>query len=274
MRNLLSARDPVVRPSRVVACALFLALLSIAGLAAAEPSIAELASRLAKSDDFRVRAQAALALGASHDSSAVDPLCKGLADSSTTVRVASAVALGRLSAGGSECLASRLEVEPSDKVRESIHQAIAKLVPSIDDSTRYYIAIGTVADETGRPKGAVESLVRGPMSKALKALDGYALAPASESRAQAEKLLSKHPKLKGYYLVPRVLKPAYGGGNLKVKMEIAMFTYPGKSLIGSFSVKLTQQGVDDANVDSENGLIQMAAERAISKFSENVGQLP
>jgi hypothetical protein len=248
------------------------ALLVVMGAQAA-PSVPELASRLAKSDDFRVRAQAALALGASGDSSAVDPLCKGLADSSTTVRVASAVALGRLAAGGGECLSSRLEVEPSDKVKQSIQTAIAKLSPGLDDATRYYIAIGTVADETGRGKGAVEAIVRGPMSKALKSLDGFALAPSSETRGQAEKLLSKHPKVKGFFLAPRVLKPAYTGGNLKVKMEIALFTYPGKSLLGSYSVKLTQQGVSDTDSEAENGLFEMIAERAIQKLPDSVSQL-
>lgn len=274
MRALLRSNRCTHRGSRFFSLAAFVLALVISAGAAAAPSVAELAGRLSKSDDFRVRAQAALALGASGDSAAVDPLCKALADSSTTVRVASAVALGRLAAGGAECLSSRLDVEPSQKVKDSIHFALAKLVPSLDDSTHYYIAIGTIADETGRAKGAIDGLMRGPMAKAVKALDGYALAPASETRTQAEKLLNKHPKVKGFYLAPHVLKPSYAGGALKVKMEIALFTYPGKSLLGSYSVKLTQQGVSDVDADAETQLFQMMAERAIAKLPDSVGQLP
>src|SRR5579864_4991122 len=47
-------------------------------------------------DDFRVRTNAALALGATNDDDAVGPLCGGLDDPSDVVRQAAAVALKRL----------------------------------------------------------------------------------------------------------------------------------------------------------------------------------
>src|SRR5512140_557052 len=48
-----------------------------------------------RSDDFRVRAQAALALGATNDDAAVQPLCGALSDGSDVVRQAGAAALKR-----------------------------------------------------------------------------------------------------------------------------------------------------------------------------------
>jgi hypothetical protein len=54
---------------------------------------------------------------------------------------------------------------------------------------------------------------------------------------------------------------------LKVKIEVAMLSYPEKNLIGSYSVNLTEPGVSPGSVENENELIRMAAERAIDKFA-------
>jgi len=73
--------------------------------------------------------------------------------------------------------------------------------------------------------------------------------------------------VKGFYLSPGVMPPDYSNGNLKVKIEIAMLSYPEKNLIGSFSVNLTEPGVSPGSTQNENDLIRMAAERAIDKFA-------
>jgi hypothetical protein len=96
---------------------------------------------------------------------------------------------------------------------------------------------------------------------------GFLAAPASESPAEAKRRLGAHAGVKGFYLSPGVLPPDYSNGNLKVKIEIAMLTYPDKNLIGSFSVNLTEQGVSPGSMQNENELIRMLAERAIEKFA-------
>src|SRR5689334_1980745 len=63
-------------------------------------------------DDFRVRTNAALALGSTNDEAAVSPLCGGLDDPNDVVRQAAAAGLKRLakpSAAG--CLKRRAEIE-------------------------------------------------------------------------------------------------------------------------------------------------------------------
>ena len=91
---------------------LLIALLFLAQSAAAAASVGQLSKRLRKASDFRVRAQAALALGATGSSRALKPLCRSLYDSSRTVRAASAAALGRLrKPAGSACLKKRLAKE-------------------------------------------------------------------------------------------------------------------------------------------------------------------
>ncbi len=64
------------------------ALLALPSTSWAGDSVAKLARTLLRSDDFRLRTQAALALGASGSDKAVKPLCKGLDDKTDAVRAA------------------------------------------------------------------------------------------------------------------------------------------------------------------------------------------
>ncbi len=254
-------------------------LVLLATNALAEDRIAGLIRRLRSSDDFRVRTQAALALGASKSKRAVNPLCSALEDSSTTVRAASAAALGKLKLGGKTCLKKRLSDESSSSVKSTIKKALARLEsgggggPTITKDTEVYIAIAKTADKTGRSKGEVDGLVRKAMTKAATSFSGYAVAPSSETSSQAKKLLAKYTKAKAFYLSPKVQKPEYKGGNLTIRFEIAIFTYPGKALKGSVPVKLTQQDVPSKDTSAEDDLIAMAAERALEKFSKNVERI-
>src|SRR5271170_7137364 len=78
-----------------------------------------------QAEDFRVRTNAALALGQTGDDTAVGPLCGALADSSAVVRQAVAVALERLAKPASAgCLKDRLAVETSDAVKRQIGKAL------------------------------------------------------------------------------------------------------------------------------------------------------
>jgi hypothetical protein len=243
--------------------------------------VSRLADQLASSDDFRVRTQAALALGASKSKRAVQPLCSGLDDANTTVRAAAAAALGKLSLGGTACLKRHLSTENSSSVKATIRKALALIEagsespsgPSIDSSTRYYVAIAKTADKTGRGGSQVDGMVRSSIQKAVQSLDGYAVAPSNESAGGAREIFSKYKKIKGFYLAPKVMPPQYSSGNLVVKVEIAIFTYPDKTLRGSLPIKLTQQDVSSKDSSAEDELIRMAAERAVQKFSENVDRI-
>jgi HEAT repeat protein len=119
--------------SRGVAALVFgIVVLSVSGFAQAD-LIDDLAERLKNSNDFRIQTQAALALGSSQDQRAVEPLCGGLKDENSTVRVACATALGRLDMGGLECLESHLQTEDSDTVKAAIEKSIALLKENQDE---------------------------------------------------------------------------------------------------------------------------------------------
>lgn len=254
------------------------ALIVGLGCGAARPVLAEpaadvdhLVQNLTSGADFRIRTQAALALGASKSKRAVEPLCSGLADSNATVRAASAAALGRLRLGGVECLQKRLTNESSDTVKSAITKA---LDPVFSPETKYYVAIGKIADKTGRTGDEVDGIVHRAMVSAAAASAEFTMAPPGESLADAKRRLVGHSSVKPVFLSPRVPVPDYSGGNLTIRIEVAMFSYPDKSLLGSYTTKLTQQGVTSPDKETEDELIRDTATRAFEKFTVAAARLP
>jgi hypothetical protein len=251
---------------------------ALTGVARAEDDrLDRMADELRNNDDFRVRTQAALALGASKDKRAVSPLCSGLEDSNTTVRAAAAAALGKLALGGLQCLKARLADETNDSVRSVLEKAIEKVKsgqkPLVTAETKFYVAVGPTTDKTGRSGKEVDDLVHNAMEGAASSLEGCVIAARDETEEQAKAVFAKWKRVKGFFLWPKVQAPDYSGGNLTLRFEIAIFTYPGKALKGTIPLKLTMPDVSRGDKDSENDLIQRAASSAFEKFSENVERL-
>lgn len=250
------------------------ALLSSAVASAQTNDVERLIYNLANSEDFRVRTQAALALGASKNERAVQPLCGGLGDLNTTVRAAAAAALGRLALrAGQECLEKRLGSEQSDVVKQTIQKALDAIKngaggaePVFASDTKFYISIGKTTDKTGRGTTEVEGIVRTAMTAKVGQMAGCLAAPDGETPAQAKKRLAAHPKVKGFFLSP-VITTEYSGDSLKVKIDLAMATYPDRNVFGNFSFFLKEGGVSPGSTDDENDLIRTVAERAVEKFA-------
>ena len=260
-------------PLALSACSLLLLSLA-AGPARAEDRIGRMSDELRNNEDFRVRTQAALALGAAKDKRAVAPLCEGLEDSITTVRAAAAAALGKLSLGGADCLKTRFDSETNPSVRTVIAKALEKVKtggrPVIGADTKYYVAVGPTTDKSGRQGAEVDDLVHAAMTEAAASLDGCIVAPREEKTSDAKPLVAKWKQLKTFFLWPKVLPPDYANGNLTVRFEVAIFTYPGKALKGTIPLKLTMPDVRAIDRDSESALIKQAAGSAFERFSANV----
>lgn len=255
------------------------ALLLAAAPAHAGSKVEVLAERLSSAEDFRVRTQAALALGASKSDQAVAPLCQGLGDANATVRAAAAAALGKLLRGGQDCLTARLEKEASASVKNAIRKALARLEsggeaePALTASTRFYVSLGKTADRTQRDGDGIHELVLAAVKKAIAEAEGVVLAPASETAAQAKSRMAKVPSLKGFYLTYKVDPPTYDSKGLTVKVDVAIYTYPAKSLKATLPLKLTQPGVSSQDRDTEDDLLRDAAARAFAKFLARAGSI-
>jgi len=232
--------------------------------AAAAPNaseVSELAKRLRTSDDFRVRTQAALALGATADGRAVPALCDGLKDPNAAVRSAAAAALGRTGPQGISCLRNQAGVEQVKNVQVAIEGALKILAPpkpTITDSTKYYVAIAEVTNGTTRSTPELQAVVRKSLEKYFSKLAGVIVAPASETPEQAKALLAKHPRVKPLCVWPKVTI-AYERGDLKLKVDLSLLTYPGKAFRGSVSRSLTMPEVGSPDRSAEDELIDMAS---------------
>jgi hypothetical protein len=221
--------------------------------------IPELARRLKTSDDFRVRTQAALALGATGDAKAVPHLCEGLKDQNAAVRTAAAAALGRTGTKGVVCLKSQLKTETVKYVQTAIREAISRLAPAapaLDGSTKYYIAIGETTNDSGRQELA--ATVRKSLAKYFGKVPGVVVAPENETPDQAKALLSKHGGVKSFCVWPKI-KMTYEAGNLKLKLDLSLLTYPDKAFRGSVARSMTMPDVGKPDVSAEDELIDMAA---------------
>jgi hypothetical protein len=280
--NVARNKAKMVRTALVVAAVVLAPFYSVTASADAD-RVKFLADKLS-SDDPRVRTSAALALGARNDDGAVDPLCKALGDSTEVVRQASAVAMKRLGRSAAvPCLRARLDKESNDGVKIAIERAVESISAGSggggggggsDDkvkdnpSAKYYIALSTIANSTGRSQPEVESVVVKAIKAKLEAAGTIQIAPTKESAETAKDTLKKR-KMNGFYLAVAVDKFDYSNGNLRVKVKIGVFTYPGKSLLGNVDKTLTKEGVSSGDKSSEDQLLDMAAGLASEQFAQN-----
>jgi hypothetical protein len=248
------------------------------GVAHADPRTEFLVKQLKTSDDFRVRTQAALALGASGDGEALQPLCSGLADSNVSVRSAAAAALGKLGKKeGVACLKSARAKEKDSSVNQTIDQSLGKLAGGADPpppgpNTKFYVAI-QVTNRTSRPNGEIEAVVRAAMQSKLVSNKEFAVAPKAETVAQAGPLV-KGKRLKGLMIMASVEPIEYKGGNLSVVLKVTYWTYPEKSLKATGSpATATQEGMSSPNAKVENELIVALSENAVQGFVKVAGSL-
>jgi hypothetical protein len=259
-------------------------LVTIASFARADSRLQFLGDQLkyppgpGQTDDFRVRTNAALALGATNDDGAVRPLCAGLDDPSAVVRQAVAVALKKLARPASlDCMQRHLSSETSDPVKTALQRAIDAVNggspgggggPPVVSNAKYYVSISPVTDNSGRHPGDVERIVHDAIAGKLGQLGEYQLAPSGESNADAKNAVARR-SLKGFYLGVSVDKFDYSDGNLRVRVKIAVFSYPGKDLRGEVPAGATMPGARPGDTASEDQLMGVVAARAAELFAQN-----
>lgn len=266
------------------ACAMLAGLVPRVALAD-EAKLAFLKDKLRESEprnDIKVRTSAALALGATNEDGAGEPLCGALNDSNEVVRQAAAVALKRLNRSATlECLRARERAETNEPTKIAITRAIEAISSggqggggstdvAVKDNpnAKYYISLSSVANQTGRGQSEIEKIVLASVRSKLDSAGSVQLAPTSESPEKAREVM-KARKMKGFYLAIAVDRFDYTDGNLRVKVKIGVFNYPNKSLLGNVDKSLTAQGVTAGDRASEDRLLDLAAGLASEQFTQN-----
>jgi len=238
-----------------------------------------------QADDFRVRTNAALALGATNDDDAISPLCGGLADPSEVVRQAVAVALKKLARPQAvDCLRRQVASESNASVKQALQRALEASqaagggnggngggthpAPAFVAGAKYYVSVSPVTNNTGRATSEVEHIVRDAIASKLGSLGEYQLAPDGESSDGAKAAVAKR-SLKGFFLSVSVEKFDYSDGNLRVRVKIAVFSYPGKDLRGEVPAGATLPGARPGDRGAEDQLMGVVAARAAELFAQN-----
>lgn len=260
-----------------------LTVLGVSATASADESPEYYLSQLKTSDDFRVRTQAALALGKKGDESFASALCAALDDANEAVRAGAAGGLGKLRKGaGATCLREKLGSEKNADVKATIEKSLKEATASagssgssgggIPDGAKFYVSVGATNNKTKRSKDDVDSIVQAALTKKLASMSGYAVAPRGEAAAKA-KALMQSKRLKGFQLLTTVEPLDYSGGNLTVKIRVVLTTYPGKDIKGEFSNTLKQSGTPTEDKASEDELIKMNLEKAMESLQKVVSAM-
>lgn len=221
-----------------------LALAAAAGSARADARSEYLVQLLSGSSQFRVRAQAAISLGAVQaESNVVAALGRALKDEHPAVRAAAANSLGRLADPASLTALKAATSDIEEPVRTAAKAAVAKIESSGRSGSgmatlpttpsgpaRFYIAVGIPAS---RATGITDSDLRAAhqtLKARVQEIDGVVLAPANESNTSAEQVLRSR-KLKGFYLESSVTslenKP---DGAVRAVVSLVVATYPGRDM--------------------------------------------
>ncbi|HWA72513.1 MAG TPA: hypothetical protein VG937_09270 [Polyangiaceae bacterium] len=137
------------------------------------------------------------------------------------------------------------------------------LQAELPPGTKVYVSVGSLKNSSGHTDAELDALVQPKLVAVLAKSKGYASAGDS-TRSVVQ--VAQYPRLKAFYLSPKLLPIEYAEGSLRVKLEVAFFSYPAKSLLGNYSVLLTQPGVTGPSPADEAELIKLAAERAGEKF--------
>ena len=139
---------------------------------------------------------------------------------------------------------------------------------SANGSAKYYVSVSHVANSTTRATPDIDRVVRGAIASKLQTLGDYQMAPDGETNAAAKAAVSKR-KLKGYYLGVSVDNFDYSDGSLRVRVKIAVFSYPGKDLRGEVPASASLPGSRPGDSNAEDQLMTVVAGRAAELFAQN-----
>jgi len=263
--------------------AILLSLL-VATTAVADARTDFLVRMLSTSTQFRVRVQAALALGAqSPDAKIVGALARALGDGHPSVRAASATALERLNDGSALPALRNAQRDRDSDVRRAVDKAIASIsgssggqrpdtgggevgpAPTPSGPATYYVGVGIPGDRVGLPATEISRL-HDYVVRTVQAIEGVVIAPERESESAARSVISQR-RLAGFYVDGSVTKvEVRPDGAVRAEVSVVVGMYPGRSIKAMLSGAATVPG---------GGSSPVARQRAIEgAFTGALRRLP
>ncbi len=236
---------------------LFVAASTTTALADARTEF--LVRMLATSAQFRVRAQAALALGGQAPASnIVRALIDALRDEHQAVRAASASALERLKDPSAIPALKAAQSDRDGSVRSAARSAIASLEsarpapiaaatpapvsPSgAGGSPVFYVGVGVPGSQVGLPPPTLRNLRQHVISQ-VSQMAGVAVAPENEDRRAAERVIGTR-KLVGFYVDSSITSiEQRSDGSVRAQVSVILGTYPGRDMRAMLSGAATVSG--------------------------------
>ena len=200
---------------------------------------AQLVALLSQPSDFRIRVQAALAIGNLKDPTFIQPLVGALSDGDPAVRAAAAVALEKIADPSATGALRRALRDPSTAVRRQAELALAALEraalprseeratsvepgPELDASTRWIVHVGDVEDRSDTSADA-SARFREEVIRHLQTLPGIAVVPAaaldeSHARIAARRRL---PELRVDGTILRIRREQHGP-TVAIRCEVSV----------------------------------------------------
>ena len=256
---------------RLAAAVLFLCFA--AGPARADSSTDYLVGLLRTSDAFRVRAQAALSLGAAGPTeAAVSALESAVSDEHPAVRVAAISALKNLRQTGSLSVIQRAARDKHVAVQRAANEAVAILRAMDRGGPRrgpgtplYYVAVGMPGTKSSKVSKQMLFSLQAFVNEQLLELRGVELAPQAQSAAESEREMQRR-RLTGYFLDSSVLKLEDKGNGVRAEVSLIVGTYPGRDMRamlrgaatapGSFDEMTSEQAIQGAIIGALRRLPQ------------------
>lgn len=196
---------------------------------------------LQTSDQFRVRAQAAISLGRVEASApVVAALTTALRDDHPAVRTAAASSLERLADPSALDALQPLKRDRDPAVRRAATTAvralerIARTAPREDPTPStgtalYYVGIGNPGAQGNAANAATLRRAKEILARLARELEGVEVAPDGETNAAAQRVIQRR-NLTGYYLDSSVVSLGEAGGGTRAVVSVILNTYPGRDM--------------------------------------------
>jgi hypothetical protein len=212
-------------------------------------NLAYFTSALSSSRQFRVRVEAAIALGRRRGPRVTAALVEALDDRHPAVRSAAANSLGRI---GDRSTLAALErarsAERDERARGAMQRAASRISGSVATKPpprptvrgRYYVAVGRPsAGASGLSSAEIAQLER-IMRAQVARQSGVRLAPRGESQSAARRVISSGG-LAGFHLDTTVASLERTENGTRAMLRVALASYPDRNLRGMVSGSATVQ---------------------------------